>query len=271
MQYSIQNPGKLLAMICLLLFTSCGSTKDEITYFQNLGSLSDSLWNKPSDYQHKLRPNDELLITVNAENMAAVACYNKAPITVMYNTDQRANTVPSIQAYRVDTEGMIDYPIIGRIKVEGMTTEELRDYLRNEIAKNVHNPIVTIEYTGFSISILGEVNRPGRVWLSGTRTTLLQALADANDLTIYGNRQDILLIRENNGSLERYHIDLTKADFLNSPYCYVQPNDVIYVSPNESRRANARYNSMKGYNISIISTIVGCLATFSSLAIAIWK
>lgn len=265
-----------LAATCLMawMLTACSlfrSTEDNISYFQNLDQIPDSLWNQPHQDEIKLRAGHELNIVVNADDMAAVASYNKTPITASHLQDRTANTLPSLQTYRIDHQGNLDMPTVGRLHVEGMTISQLRDELQRRVAETVVNPIVSVELLSFRVMVMGEVNKPGVYPFTDNRISIMEALSAANDLTIYGDRKSVVLIRDNNGQLERNHIDLTKADIFLSDCYYVKPGDVIYVAPNKARRDNARYNSMNSYNISVMTTIISCVSVLATVAIAIWR
>lgn len=266
------NHSFYLAALALMAMLACGcSTQNTITYFQDIDEVPAEAWASQLDCMPRLRPNDEMSILVNAVDQAAVAAFNK-PVPATFTSNSRSiNTQPVVQTYVVDEQGCIDFPMLGRIKVEGMTTDALRDELISQISKYVKDPQVNISMTAFSVSVLGEVTHPGVSYFGNQRASILEALASRGDLTLYGDRSNVLLIRENNGKREHHRIDLTSADVINSPYYYMQQNDVIYVAPNQTRRSSARYNSMKQQNLSMVSTIVSVVSVLSSLAIALWK
>ncbi len=134
----------------------------------------------------------------------------------------------------------------------------------------IDNPIVTVELVNFRVSVLGEVLKPGPVRVTRTRYSILDALADAGDMTPYGLRDQVLLIRDNNGVQERVQLDLTSSEVLTSPYFYLQPNDYIYIKPNKIREANARYNSESGQRLQVVSTVVSASSVIASLMIALF-
>lgn len=262
-----------LTSLALMATLACGcSTQtNTITYFQDIDQVPTEAWANQLEYTPRLQPTDEMAILVTAVDQAAVAAFNK-PVPASFTSNSRIiNAQPVIQTYVVDEQGCIDFPVLGRIKVEGMTSDDLRDELTTQISRYVENPQVTVSMTAFSVSVLGEVMHPGVSYFGKLRASVLEVLASRGDLTLYGDRSNVLLIRENNGKREHHRIDLTSADVINSPYYYMQQNDVIYVAPNQTRRSSARYNSMKQQNLSMISTIVSVISVLSSLAIAIWK
>lgn len=213
----------------------------------------------------------ELYILVQADEPKAAAPYNMISSAVGERENiLQSNITPKAQTYLVNTRGDIDFPQLGWIHVAGMTVEELQDYLTRRIGQMIDNPIVTVELVNFRVSVLGEVLKPGPVRVTRTRYSILDALADAGDMTPYGLRDQVLLIRDNNGVQERVQLDLTSSEVLTSPYFYLQPNDYIYIKPNKIREANARYNSESGQRLQVVSTVVSASSVIASLMIALF-
>lgn len=258
-------------IITVLAFSSCKSTKD-IIYFEGYGNadslLVTEMLQDKSEYAPLIEPDDELSIIVSAENVATVAPFNLPAINV--KDAQTVDLVASgqLQTYIVDGDGEITFPVFGRLKIAGMTRKAAENYLQGLISQYVINPIVTINILNSKISILGEVNAPGSKPLNCERLTILDAIALAEDISIQGNRTNVLLIREEGGKRNFYRIDLTNPDIFTKPYYYVKKNDVIYVEPNKERQQMARYNSQKQTNISIISTTLSGISIISSLIMA---
>jgi len=261
------------ALLCAAtLLCSCASTShDNITYFQDALQIPEEAWNQPLNIVPRLQPNDEFAIVVSAVDQTAAAAFNKSPYTQQNSRSGQVSTVPSIQTYRVDERGDIDFPVLGTIHVKDMSTLELKDYLTAQVSQYVKDPLVTVTILSMQIVVLGEVTAPGIAYFGGNRATLLEAIGQRGDLTVYGERKNVLLIREEDGKREVHQIDLTSAKFINSPYYYLKQNDVIYVSPNTSKKDSSKYNNLKSYNISLVGTIVSCVSVLTSLAIAIWK
>ena len=253
-----------------LLFTICScTTSNQVTYFQDVDQLPDTL--------AEVRPLttinafDELRIIVTAENAASVAAFNKPMFIERSIGDRGISTVNQIMTYLVDADGNIDFPIIGRIHVAGMTTDELTKELKAMISQYVVNPIVSIDPLAFPIQVIGEVNAPGTVYIQAHHNNIIDALSKVHDLTIYGNRKNVLILHRENNMLVKHRVDLTAASTLTDPQCYLHQQDVVIVEPNDARRSSSNYDSMKQQNLSFISTIVGVVSVLSSLAIAIWK
>lgn len=257
-----------LIPILLLTLSSCSSYKRNLTYFSDLEGQETGVMNVDIP---KIRfvPDDVLSITVNSLYPEASAVYNVSLINPSQRGDKNVGVTPQQQTYIIDSNGYIQFPVLGSIKVEGMTTEELTDYLTKKIEENVVDPIVRVELMDFKVQVLGEVNHPGTVHVSGIRFSLLDALASAGDLTPYGQRENILLVRQENGVNKYYHINLNDSKTLSSPLYYLKQNDVIIVEPNEIRKANSKYNQDNAYKLSVISTIVSATSVVASLAIAL--
>ena len=255
----------LLINLVFILLNSCTSQK-KLDYLQNIENvaLETSIKNAISTIQ----PNDQLVIMVTAKDMDVVKPFNQnfssgqilQYSTASNNMPTQNQTSTSGPTYIVDTQGNIDFPVIGKINTENKTMEELRDVLKKEISKYVLNPQVSVKNTNYKITVLGEVNRPGTYNIPEAQTTVLEVLGLAGDLTIYGNREDILVLRNIDGTMTKERIDLTKADFINSPYFYLKQNDVIIVSPNETKQKTSRLDPNTGIYISVASIVVTILA-----------
>lgn len=255
----------LLVILCVGM-VSCSSNKNNLTFFVDLpesGIL-------PADsYLPQIHPDDELVITVNSEQYLAAVPYTMPLFNPALKDELTKSSTPRMQTYLVDSEGYIEFPVLGKVKAAGLTVEQLRNYLTEKISKDVADPIVTVTMADFVVVVAGEVVNPKVVKVSGNRITLLEAIAEAGDLTQYGERSNVLVIREINGKREYQRLDLNKAEVLTSPYYYLQPNDYVYVSPNKIRQDNSRYNQNNAFKLSVISTIVSACSVVASLIIAL--
>jgi polysaccharide export outer membrane protein len=160
-------------------------------------------------------------------------------------------------------------PILGKVHVEGKTTNEIRDMLVKEISKDVKDPFVDVTIVGFKVNVLGEVKDPGTKIVTKERYSILDALADAKDLTEYGKRENVLLIREEGGTKKVVRLNLNDAKLLESSYFYLQQNDAIYVEANTIKQENSKYNQNNGFKLSVVSTIVSACSVIASLIIAL--
>lgn len=257
-----------IAMGLALVLCSCTTSKTSLTYFENIKGIESGELSK-MEYGVELVPDDELLITVTSLFPQATAGYN-LPLANPATQEVLLNqTQPQQQTYIVDKNGDIDFPILGRMHVEGLTTRQLKEELVKKISQDVDDPIVKVELVNFRVNVMGEVKNPGAVKVSRERYSLLDALADAGDLTEYGERENVLLIREEDGKVEYHRLNLNDAAVLSSPYFYLQQNDAIYVEPNKIRKDNSKYNQNNAYKISVISTIVSACSVIASLVIAL--
>lgn len=258
----------LFQLLALLLVASCTSTK-QVAYFQNIDSLSLSA--SRMLYDAKIMPKDQLTITVHTTDPEAAKPFNLAVSNQMTSTGQLYSGSNTLMPYLVDNDGYIDFPVIGRLNVLGLTKNECQDLIREKIKPYLQPneyPVVTVRMSSFRVVVEGEVTRPSVVQVSNEKMSVLEALAQAGDLTIYGKRTNVLLIREDaNGEKSQHRLDLTDANFINSPYYYVQQNDIIYVEPN---KAKAR-NSDIGQSTTLIFSITSTLISIASLIVNILR
>jgi len=254
--------------VSLAMF-SC-TTRQDINYMKDIDSitLENSIKNSRVDFQ----PGDQLIITVSAKDMDVVKPFNQnysSASTVAQYTLPSSNNLPqqvpvSGPTYVIDTNGDIVFPQIGKISTKNENIETLRTKLTGLISEYVKSPIVDIKLINFKVSVLGEVAKPGTYVIPDGNTTLLGAIGLAGDLTAYGVRNNILIVRNVDGQISKERIDLTSANFINSPYYYLKQNDVVYVQPNANREKAARVDPNTGLYISVASVIasitVGILA-----------
>jgi polysaccharide export outer membrane protein len=244
-----------LLILTLLVLTGCTSKK-EILYFQDLEAQE--VFNPPV-YKSIIKNNDLLSIIVSSSDMSSVARYNRLVPSVNDPSDTRIAGQPQLQTYLVEPTGYIDLPELGRTLVAGKSRLELEKELTEEYKKYVKDVIVAVRITNFKVTILGEVQRPGTYNVPDERLTLPQALGLAGDLTLYGKRKDITLLRDNNGVQESYLVDLTSSDLLNSDLYYLQQNDVVYVGPNDAQVNGASFNRNNPLYVSIASLILSVI------------
>lgn len=262
---------KKLAMLlatAALLLSSCSAPKPELVLMEDLIPNASGVVALPQS-NLTIRPFDELLILVSSLEPSATAQYNLPMTNIATMATIPIQTTPQQQTYVVNAEGNIDFPILGTVHVAGKTTIELAKELTERISRDVTDPLVRVNFVGYSVDVLGEVRDPGRQRVTTERYSILDALAAAGNLTEFGNRKNIMVIRENNGKAEYVVIDLTKSDIMTSPYYYLQQNDVIMVSPTEVRESNARYDTNNSYRVQVVSTIVSAASVIASLVIAL--
>lgn len=251
---------KTLSFFVLLLIFSC-KPKEELVYYQNIDNLGTS--EKLNSYEIKIQPDDLLMIIVTANDAESAMPFNLSTTMVQNAGVATAAGIgqQSIQLYLVDAGGSIDFPVLGKIKIAGLSRSELMKMLETKISNYITSPILNIRLMNFKVSVQGEVNLPGSYTINTERITLIEALSLAKDLTIYGKRDNILVIRDNNGVKSFNRIDITKADFINSPFYYLAQNDVVYVEPNKAKINGAAVGPNTGVIISITSLFI-TLITF---------
>ena len=236
---------------------SCGSTKN-VAYFQNASTVD--LSSSKMLYDARIMPKDELTITVSTTDPEAAVPFNMTVATPYTANNRSTYSQPMLQSYLVDNQGNIEFPIVGTIHLGGMTKSEAESYIKGKIqtymAKN-ENPIVTVRMSSYKISVLGEVNHPGSYTVSKEKVSILEALALAGDLSIYGVRDNVQLIREDaSGEKTIYLLNLNDANIISSPYYYLQQNDVIYVTPNKVKAQNSSVGSMTTLWFSATSILI---------------
>ena len=259
----------LIPAFSLLILMSCKTTTNTITYFQDLDNQMPAVIEQSVNYTPRIAPDDQLSITVSGTDPNAVAAFNMPLASYLAPGETNVTSTPVLHTYLVNSRGEIDFPVLGKIQVANMTRSELTDMMTEKISAYVKSPIVTIQIRNFKVSVLGEVNKPGTVNVPNERLSVLDALGMAGDLTIYGNRTNVLLIRDNNGKKEYHRFDLTSAETLSSPFYYLRQNDVLYVEPNKARKGNAKYSQNEQFNVSLASTIISALSVLASLGIAL--
>jgi polysaccharide export outer membrane protein len=247
-----------------VLLASCGTPKD-VVYFQDAKNyLTFKNLDTINVYIHQ---NDILAIMVNSEATEAALPFN-LPMASYYIGGESYGQ-QRVLGYIVDSNGNIEFPILGKLHVEGLTRFELREMIKEELVSNglLKDPVITVNFLNFRISVLGEVNKPGSYNITDEHVTLLDAISLAGDLTIYGKRERVAVIREEKGRRTILYHDLLSTEVFMSPYYYLQQNDVIYVEPNNLRAQQSRINqnNSTGVWLSVVSTLV----TVTSLIITI--
>lgn len=245
---------KAILLFFIFIFFSCASKKDVI-YYQNIDGLVNP--ENSNSYEIKIQADDLLLIIVSADDAESAVPFNLSVVNMpSSNVISSTQGQQTLQSYLVDYNGEINFPVLGKLKVGGLTRSELLQFLREKLEKYIKNPIINVRITNFKFSLQGEVMNPGTYSISSERVTLIEALAMAKDLTIYGRRDNILIIRELNGVKSYNRVDITKADFINSPFYYLAQNDVVYVEPNKVRVNGAGVGTNTGVIISATSLLI---------------
>ena len=206
-----------------------------------------------ANYEPLIQNDDMLSITILSSESELATPFN---IDQMQNNGVSSNSNTLRTTYLVDNNGEIDFPVLGKIKVAGYTKSFLKQYLNERLAIYLKDPIINIRIINFKVSVLGEVNRPGIFQITSDRVTLLEVLANAGDLTLYGKRDNILIIRDYLGTKTYNRVDITKADFVNSPFYYLDQNDVVYVEPRKAKIDSTAVGTNIGTIISILGFVI---------------
>ena len=261
MNFKVKN---LLAIgIALLTFASCGSVKD-IAYFQNKVVNDPEAIDKHAGIV--IQPKDMLSIVVSSRNPELVAMFNLPVVSYQAGSEiVSGGSQQRLMGYVVDNDGKIDFPVLGPINVSGLTRWELSELIKERLLKDglLTDAVVTVEFMNFKVSVIGEVNNPGTFSIEGDKVTVLQAISLARDLTIFGERENVTVIRERNGERTMYEINLCDVSMFQSPAYYLQQNDVVYVQPS---KVKARQSTTDDKALRMTSIFVSGGSLLVSLA-----
>ena len=255
----------LIMMLAAVALASCSSQK-RVLYLQNLDQQA--IDRIADTYQIRLKPLDRITLIVNSQRPELAApfntstSYNSLTGTPIDGSGVTASSSNALQVLTIDKNGMLDLPIIGSIYCAGKTRHEVAEEIAGKIVESGYltDPSVNIQFADMLVTVTGEVNRPGRFNISSDRISLMDALALAGDLTIYGQRNDVTVIREENGKRTSAQLDLTSADIFTSPYFYLPQNDLVYVKPNKYKARTGEVDPNRSFYISL-SSIAISLAT----------
>lgn len=259
--------------IALMIASGCSSSKD-VNYFQELQSGQE--YTLPALTSIKLQPDDKLNIIVSTSDSRLNSLFN-LPVseTHLNNATSGANSTVSysgnVAAYTIDSHGDINFPVLGKLHIAGMNREEVAEYIRRELISRdlAKNPIVTVEYLNLSVSVMGEVTKPGLYTFNKENFTILDAISAAGDLTIFGKRNNIKVLREDNGKQKVYEVNLNSGqELMHSPVYFMKQNDVIYVEPNSTR---ARTSTPNGNSVMTPSFWISIASFASTIAVLIIK
>lgn len=251
----------IMVVTMILMMVGCGSSK-EVAYWQNIDSIS--LAASKGLYDAKIMPKDELTILVQTTDPLTSEPFN------LRSTGQTSSK-NQITGYLVDNDGMINFPIVGKIHVAGLTKTECEDLIKSKIQPylaRTENPLVSVRTSSYRITVIGEVNKPGVIPVATEKISLVEALAEAGDMTIYGKRDNVLLVREDkSGEKHKVRLNMNDANIINSPYYYLQQNDIVYVEPHKVKARNTFFGS----NTSIFYSVIGITTSLVSLLITVLR
>lgn len=252
-------PSILIFLGFLILLGSCG-TREKMVYFQTStqDSLSQDSVKQNIQFTPTLKPDDFLSVVITANDPESVIPFNYPEVgggRVLNQGYMTGNAAKS--GYLVDPEGIVNLPVLGKIKLGGLSRTVATDILEERYALYLKNPVVNIQIQNYKITVLGDVNRPGTYSIPNERITLLEAIGLSGDLDITGVRDNVLVIREENGKREQYRINLKTDEVFSSPVYYLQQNDVVYVEPNTAKRTQGTvWRTSGGIFISLVALIL---------------
>ena len=253
-------------MAIALLLDACSSAK-QVAYFQNIDSVS--LASSKGLYDARIMPKDLLTITVVTSDPATSKPFNLSISNTLGTGGRLGSNTGSLLQYLVDNEGNINFPIVGTVHVAGLTKNECQDLIKEKISPYLaekENPIVTVRMASYRVTVTGEVAKPGVVYVPTEKMSIVEALASAGDLTIYGKRENVMLIREDaKGEKHVHRLNLNDVNIINSPYYYLQQNDIVYVEPNKVKAQN----SAIGSSTTLWFSLVGTLMSLASIIISV--
>ena len=259
---------KLIFVVLLpFLFTACQSYK-KVPYLQDSGEVQRAVA-EAKLYDARIMPKDLLTIVVSCTDPELAEPFNLTVATPVSASQNNLTSQPALQQYLVDNRGNIEFPILGTLHIGGLTKSEAETLIKGKLSDYIkESPIVTVRMANYKISVIGEVNAPGTFTISNEKVNLFEALAMAGDMTVYGLRDNVRLIREDaDGHQHIITLDMNRADIVQSPYYYLQQNDILYVTPNKTKAKTADIST----STTIWFSVVGTLVSLASLIITIAK
>ncbi len=259
----------ILVPLVALILSACNTSK-KIIYLQ------DARLDQPEDITSVqtivIEPKDMLSIIVSSPDPKIAAIFNNQAITNQAGTDRSSSQNYQI-GYVVDNEGFIDFPQLGKIKASGLNRWQLQEQISSILTEKgfLKDGIVTVDFMNFKVSLVGEVTKPGTYTIKGDKVTVLEAIAMAGDLTIFGERDHVFVIREENGQRNSYQLDLRSTDIFQSPAYYLKQNDVIYVQPNKVRAGQSTINQNAAKSVTLWVSIASLLTSVGVLIANIVK
>lgn len=245
----------ITSLVLAALFLNSCASKSNIVYLN--GAIEPVT---TADHELKLQTDDVLMISVTSINPEVTIPYNLQTIAIQSTTSDLAVGQQRQLTYLISKQGMIDFPVLGAIEIGGLTRVEAQNKIQTLLKDHIADANVILRVLNFKVTVLGEVNRPGPIQVSGERLTLFEAIASAGDLSVFGKRKNVLLIRERGGQTETHRLDLTDPNLINSPYYYLVQNDVLYVEPNKTKVNSSVVGPNLTVGISALSLVITIIA-----------
>ncbi|ADY51383.1 polysaccharide export protein [Pseudopedobacter saltans DSM 12145] len=223
--------------LCLILFTTACSSRRNLVYFSDLGKKTVDTGMAVNNIEPKIQPNDVLSISINTLSSESNNLFTlNSGYTNKMGFAER-------EGYRVSKEGFVRLPVVGEIDVKGQTIDQAQQTIARRLNSYVKDPLVNIQFLNFRVTVIGEVNHPSTFTVNNEKINLLEALGMAGDMTVYGKRENVLLIRETDGKRLMTRVNLNEKDVLNSPYFYLKQNDIVYVEPDKEKASEYSPNN----------------------------
>ena len=264
---SRKGRGVFPCLVAILLFASCQSYK-KVPYLQD-AKVVEQTAQQENLYDAKIMPKDLLTIVVSCTSHELAAPFNLTVATPITANSKSLTSQPSLQQYLVDNNGNIDFPVLGTLHIGGLTKSQAENMIKEKLKTYIkENPIVNVRMANYKISVMGEVAHPGTFTITNEKVNIMEALAMAGDMTVYGQRDKVKLIREDaQGNRQVIPLNLNDADIIVAPYYNLQQNDVVYVTPNKTKAKNASISN----STTIWFSVVGTLVALASLIVTIAK
>ena len=259
----------ILLLTAMLFLMSCAAPQN-IAYFQN--RLVDNPEKIDKHAGIVIQPKDMLSIVVSSKNPELVVMFNLPVVSYQAGSEVTSNGgYQRLMGYVVDNEGYIDFPVLGRLKVAGLTRWELSEMIKKKLLDEGYltDCVVTVEFMNFKVSVIGEVNAPGTYTIEGDKVTVLQAISLARDLTIFGQRENVTVIRERDGERVMYQINLCDVSMFDSPAYYLQQNDIVYVEPSDIKARQSTTDDKALRMTSIMVSSGSLLVSIATLIISL--
>lgn len=263
---------KILMLVLVLAAAASCKTPQQIAYFQDIQpGVTQTVVSEPVEI--RVRPKDKLYILVSSQDAKLTNMFNLPIISQQIGQESNGNNGSShgVACYTVDSAGNINFPVLGKLSVQGLTREQIAEMIASRIRNGqlIKDPVVTVEYMNLSVSVLGEVNKPGRISIDRDNLSILDALSAAGDLTIYGQRENVIVLRTEGGVQRSYRVNLCAADSVySSPVYYLQQNDVVYVRPNDTKK---RQSTVNGNTVRSAAFWISLASLITSIAVLIKK
>ncbi|HLW32898.1 MAG TPA: polysaccharide biosynthesis/export family protein [Aequorivita sp.] len=242
---------RLFYLVLLIIFSGCA--KRNLVYFSDIDSQSNYNVKIETSVEPRIQQDDLLKITVSSLNQESNLLFNAGILTTTGNNN--ITTSPLNEGYLVDKSGEINFPVLGKIKIGGLTKDEAIEEMSFRLREHVKDPIVNIRFLNFKVTVIGEVNKPSTFTVPTEKITILEALGLAGDMTAYGKRENVLVIRDKDGVRSLNRLNLNDKGILSSPYYYLTQNDVVYVEPDKMKAVQTNVNPNRNQFITIASSI----------------